>query len=165
MGYISCTYVIDKKALFSFDLFLPALSAVSLNIYHPSSFLRLLRNKEDFCLIVQSNLEFHCSKFLVCLWDHGTVWVKIEWSEFCGYYLFAMEESFSTGRKSWGVIDNVQTLVSKKLQCSALRNVGDAQQEVPSWHCLQYKQSFRHSIELFFNKVSWVFVKMYLFSH
>ena len=40
---------------------------------------------------------------------------------------FFMDESFPTERKSWGVTDNVQNLVSKKLQCSAPR---DAEQNV-----------------------------------
>ena len=47
-----------------------------------------------------------------------------------------------------------KTWLVKKLQCSAPRNVGDAQENVPFWHRLHYEQSFQHRIELFLNKGS-----------
>ena len=45
------------------------------------------------------------------------------------------------------MIDNVQNLVSKKTIAFGA-------------HCLYYKQSFQHRIELVFKKVSEVFMKM-----
>ena len=85
--------------------------------------------------------------------------------EYFGYYLFFMEESFSTESKSGVVIDNVQNLVSKKTTVLSATKRGRRTTKCPSWHCLHYKQRFQHRIELFFNKVSRVFIKMCLFSH
>ena len=91
-------------------------------------------HKGDFCLIGLSNLEFHwlihwnlvnsfesreddcqlCHKSAVGFPLSSFLFVMRSWrglsvnSWFCeyfGYYLFYMEESFSTERKSWGMID------------------------------------------------------------
>ena len=102
-----------------------------------------LQNKGDFCLIGQSNLEFHwlihwnlvnsfeareddcqlCDTSTVVFLFQVSCLLMRSWHglnencwfcEYFGYYLFFAEESFSPKRKSWGVIDNVQNVVSKK---------------------------------------------------
>ena len=102
-----------------------------------------ITNKGNFCLIGQSNLEFHwlihwnlvnsfeareddcqlCdTSTIVFLFQVSCLFMR-SWHglnencwlcEYLGYWLFYMEESFSPKRKSWGVIDNVQNVVSKK---------------------------------------------------